>query len=125
MKKKVENTPTNKTVEIVEEENGRRSVKVNVGTLDLEKASKSDVEAKKIIERDVLPQLNQHKVLAIVIHKPTNMKTHGVVPFPKLHQYALNCIAGFPEQEGGKKRKKDFVLVTVDGDNVETHPIGD
>lgn len=121
--KKTEVTPTGKVIEIVEDGKGRKSVVVNVNALNLENPTPDDLKAKEIIENQVMKKLNDKAVLCIVIHKPSNMKAHGIIPYPQVRNFAQNCIAGFPQDKGGKKKTKDFIIVVVDGNTVDTHSL--
>lgn len=72
MKNKETTTPDGKKITITEHEDGRRDVKVEVNSLDVDMSDPRNAHAKEVIERDILPNVSEQKITCTLIHKPTN-----------------------------------------------------
>ena len=94
---------------------GRRSVRIEVNRLNLENPDELDLEAKKVIEEQVLTKLTEIDVLVTVIHKKTLMKATVLTKYPKVRHVAETLIAGFP---GETPEPEDFIVVEVIGNEV-------
>lgn len=120
MKKTTTTNPDGKVIETTEHEDGRKAVTVHVNALDIENPDEGDLAAKEIIEKKVLPKLQDRVVLVTVIHKESLMKASVKTKFIKVRQVAETLIAGFPQptQELSAPNPKDFIVVEVEGDDV-------
>lgn len=119
MKKDVATTPDGKIVETTEYEDGRKGVVINVNSLEIDETDEESIQAKKIIEERVLPQLQAREVYVTVIHKPSNNHVDAKVKLQDVRRFAEQCISTYSATVDASVKNEDFVLVTFDGDNVE------
>lgn len=128
MKKKVAKHPDGKTVETVEHEDGRKAVTINVNTLSIDETDEESLQAKKIIEERILPQIGQHYVNVTLVHKPSNQHVDARLKKYEARAFAEQAVDQFKKlvveqpllaKYRDRTREEDFVLVIFDGDSIE------
>jgi len=124
MKKETETTKDGKVIETTSHKDGRKSVKVNVGALNLENPTQSDLDAKEMIEKKVLHQLGEQKVHVIVLHKPSNTNAALMVKQTDVRNFAEAAVDSLkalvkdlPEQEMKQYEERmsneDFAVIEI------------
>ena len=97
-------------------EDGRKDVKIEVNTLDVETKDEITQQAKEYIEKEVIPVLAAQKVHVIVVHKPTHMTAASHVERRYVQNFASEAMKRFPKQEGGLvSTVDDFLIIEIDG----------
>lgn len=103
---------------------GRKSVTVHVDTLNIEETDLESQEAKKVIEKEVLPKLQQQKVHVTVLHKPSNSTAQAEVALPDVRKFAEKAVQSFKEVartqlplHANGTKPDDFAIIEVDFDS--------
>lgn len=116
MKKNTRITEDGKVIEETIKEDGTKSVKISVNTLNIKETDEESLKAKKAIEESVLPQLGVREVTVTVIYKPTNQFVSSKINLGYFQAFVKACYEGFPD---GVKAQEDFAVVVHDGDSVQ------
>lgn len=64
-------TKAGKRIDVTKHEGGRQDVKVHVNTLDVKEKDPATLKAKEHIEKVVIPELANRKVIVTMLHKPS------------------------------------------------------
>lgn len=116
MKKNTRVTEDGKVIEETIKEDGTKSVKISVNTLNIKETDEESLRAKKAIEESVLPQLGVREVTVTVIYKPTNQFVSSKINLGYFQAFTKACYESFPD---GVKAQEDFAVVVHDGDSVQ------
>lgn len=100
------------TATITKHPDGRQDVKINVKRLDIEEDDELSMEAKKVIEEDVLPRIQEAKVKVVVIHRHSTASTSSMVSLSRVREYAEFAVKMF-KKEMPSAQKQDFIVVEV------------
>lgn len=119
MKKQTKTTPDGKVIEETTHENGTKSVKINVTTVDVPVTDEVTAQAKKVIEERILPELGVRDVTVSVIHKASNSFVSQKINLAYFQTFVKACFDGYPEQPGVPKDVNDFLVVIHDGATVQ------
>lgn len=100
------------TATITKHPDGRQDVKINVTRLDIEEDDELSMKAKKTIEEDVLPRIQEAKVQVVVIHRHSTASTSSMVALSRVREYAEFAVEMF-KKEMPSAQKQDFIVVEV------------
>ena len=121
MEKHTKTNPDGKVIEETINEDGTKSVKIHVNSLNVNETDEESQKAKKVIEESILPQLGLEEVTITVLHKPTNQFVCHRIHTASYSAFVSTCIQGFP---GGYKSTDEFaVIVHGDRGTVAVNPI--
>lgn len=107
-----EQTDLGKRINIMEHDNGRKDVTIQVQSLDVDLSDPSNIEAKRVIEEEIMPAIANAQIIVTVIYKPTNEAASFVCSRKNVRDYAEKVVV----QRGGDV--SEYCLVQHDGENV-------
>ncbi len=100
------------TATITKHPDGRQDVRIDVTRLDIAEDDELSMDAKKVIEEDVLPRIQEAMVQVVVIHRHSTASTSKMVKLSQVRRYAEFSVEQF-QKEVKNARKEDFIVVEV------------
>ncbi len=97
---------------ITKHPDGRQDVRIDVTRLDIEEDDELSEKAKEVIEKDVLPRIQEAMVQVVVIHRYSTASTSKKVKLSRVREYAEFAVKQFQEASP-EARKEDFIVVEV------------
>jgi hypothetical protein len=98
-----------------EHEDGRKDVKIVVGTLDVSDTDDATLRAKEVIEKEIIPKLADTDVRVTVVYRePVDGKflfASKKVKVPQVRAYAEACVNAFVEHHVQNADRKHFMVV--------------
>lgn len=108
-------TDDGKVIETTKHPDGRRDVRVHVPVLDVNPRDPKTAKAKEHIETQVFKKLAKHKVLMVVIHKPTNAHAEIITTVDKVREYAEMFTKKYSDDlaktKGHVATRDEFIIV--------------
>lgn len=114
-KKEVKFTDDGKKIEEIHHEDGTKSVKIHVNTLNLKETDEETMKAKEVIEQKILPKIGVRPVIVTVIHTPSRHQASAEISLPYFQSYVKACLQKHPEGHN----TEDFIVVVHDGKQVQ------
>lgn len=107
-----ETTTDGKVITKTEHPDGRKDVTIGINMLDVKATDEETAQAKKVIEEDILPNMQASMVMVVVIHKPSNQSTSNKVSLPRVREFAEAAVRQFRSMVTDAP-DSDFIVVEV------------
>lgn len=118
MKTNESTTPDGKKITTTEHDSGRRDVKIEVNSLDVDMSDPRNAEAKKVIEEKILPKVGDKLLTCTLIHKPTNEHVTFIAKRKNVRDYAIKMMVEHDKQResgnGGNPYLDHYCIVEHD-----------
>jgi hypothetical protein len=86
---------------------------VTITNISTDDNTPEGIEARRVINEEIIPGLARTLVRVIVIHKPTNESTSFAVPLVDVRSAAEFAVSSFPRPLGIAVNPADFLVIEV------------